>query len=177
MNGTASRLSGVKRWCARQFVTSGYFGALPGDPDGGKTRVITQNRVGPTFWVGSQSNGGPFSAHWDKLGAIGHYDYGSLTMARTLGGDANQVAVAGRKVLIGWIGGAVTASQSLARDLSLSSGYELLQQFVRRSRFEPKQPSACHCRAASSAARLRISPMPGTRAQDAARCAHTHDDS
>ena len=26
----------------REFVTSGYFGGLPGDPDGGKTRVVTQ---------------------------------------------------------------------------------------------------------------------------------------
>ena len=26
----------------REFVTSGYFGGIPGDPDGGKTRVVTQ---------------------------------------------------------------------------------------------------------------------------------------
>ena len=37
-----------------EFVTSGYFGFLPGDPDGGKTRVVTQNNAGPTFWVGKQ---------------------------------------------------------------------------------------------------------------------------
>ena len=54
---------------------------------------------------------------------------GSLTMARTLGSDPNQVAVNGRRVLIGWIGG-TPASQSLARDLSLSASYELLQAFV-----------------------------------------------
>lgn len=29
-----------------EFVTSGYFGGLSGDPDGGKTRVVTQNRAG-----------------------------------------------------------------------------------------------------------------------------------
>ena len=29
---------------AGEFVTSGFFGGLPGDPDGGKTRVVTQNR-------------------------------------------------------------------------------------------------------------------------------------
>lgn len=167
----------------REFVTSGYFGALPGDPAGGKTRVLTQNNGGPTYWVGAQSNGGPFRAYWDRPGAVGHYDYGSLTMARTLGGDPDQVVGAGRKVLVGWIGcaaprrptehkpgakqktsaasppcvartetfasiatallchsreprgtvrrsGGNRASQSLGRDLSLSSGYELLQQFV-----------------------------------------------
>ena len=56
-------------------------------------------------------------------------DYGTLTMARTLGSDPNQVAKNGRRVLVGWIGG-TPASQSLSRDLSLSENYELLQQFV-----------------------------------------------
>lgn len=51
-------------------------------------------------------------------------------MARTLGSDPNQVAKNGRRVLLGWIGGGSPASQSLARDLSLSSDYELLQAFV-----------------------------------------------
>ena len=51
-------------------------------------------------------------------------------MARTLGSDANQVATEGRKILVGWIGGGQAASQSLGRELSLSSDYELLQQFV-----------------------------------------------
>mmetsp|Transcript_73233 Transcript_73233/g.156902 ORF Transcript_73233/g.156902 Transcript_73233/m.156902 type:complete len:531 (-) Transcript_73233:48-1640(-) len=112
-----------------EFVTSGYFGGLPGDPANGMTRVVTQNNPNPTFWVGQQSNGGPFEPFWDKLGAVGHYDYGSLTMARTLGSDPNQVALNGRRVLVGWIGGRV-ASQSLPRDLSLSANYELLQAFV-----------------------------------------------
>ena len=40
-----------------------------------------------------------------------------------------QVAAPGRKVLVGWVGG-MNASLSLARDLSLSAQYELLQQFV-----------------------------------------------
>lgn len=114
----------------REFVTSGYFGGLAGDPDEGKTRVITQNNAGPTFWVGKQpAPGKPFEAYWDKIGAVGHYDYGTLTMARTLGSDSNQVALNGRRVLVGWIGG-TPASQSLARDLTLSSDYELLQAFV-----------------------------------------------
>lgn len=86
-------------------------------------------------WVGKQEPGGQFTAHWDKVGAVGHYDYGVLTMARTLGSDPNQVAKNGRRVLVGWIQDDprdqdVAASQSLARDLTLSAGYELLQQFV-----------------------------------------------
>jgi len=112
-----------------EFVTSGYFGGLPGDPAKGATRVVTQNRAGPTFWVGQQANGSAFEPFWDKIGAVGHYDYGTLTMARTLGSDPNQVALNGRRVLVGWIGG-TPASQSLARDLTLSEDYELLQQFV-----------------------------------------------
>ena len=113
----------------REFVTSGYFGGLSGDPAGGKTRVVTQNNAGPTYWVGNQANGSAFVAMWGVEGAVGHYDYGSLTMARTLGSDPNQVSINGRRVLVGWIGG-TPASQSLARDLSLSSKYELLQAFV-----------------------------------------------
>ena len=46
---------------------------------------MTQNNYGPTFWVGKQANGSRFEPYWDKVGAVGHYDYGSLTMARTLG--------------------------------------------------------------------------------------------
>jgi hypothetical protein len=115
-------------------VTSNYVGALAGDPDGGATRVITQNNGGPTYWVGKQQNGGNFTPYWDKTGAVGLYDHGgALSMARTLGGNANQVAVPGRKVLLGWLGyggGKDTAMQSLGRDLSLSKDYELLQQFV-----------------------------------------------
>jgi len=113
----------------REFVTSGYFGGLTGDPANGATRVVTQNNAGPTFWVGKQANGSAFEPFWDKTGAVGHYDYGTLTMARTLGSDPNQVAVNGRRVLVGWIGG-TPASQSLARDLTLSEDYELLQEFV-----------------------------------------------
>ena len=113
-----------------EFVTSGYIGGLPGDPDpGGSTRVVTQNNAAPTYWVGKQQNGGKFVPYWDKVGAVGHYDYGSLTMARTLGSDPNQVAKNGRRVLLGWIGGS-PASQSLARDLTLSADHELLQAFV-----------------------------------------------
>jgi hypothetical protein len=127
MSGGVAQVGAI----TKEFVTSGYIGGLPGDPDGGSTRVITQNNAGATFWVGRQANGGPFSPYWDKPGAVGHYDYGSMTMARTLGSsDANQVAVNGRRVLVGWLGGPNVASQSLPRDLSLSSSYELLQAFV-----------------------------------------------
>ena len=118
-----------------EFVTSNYFGGLAGDPDGGSTRVVTQNNAGPTYWVGKQQNGGKFVPFWDNVGAVGHYDYGSLTMAKTLGSDPNQVAANGRRVLLGWISSQSRdiyrpASQSLPRDLTLSADYELLQQFV-----------------------------------------------
>ena len=112
-----------------EFVTSGYFGGLAGDPDDGKTRVITQNRAGATYWVGEQANGSVFSPYWEKEGAVGYYDHGVLSMARTLGGPTNQVMTKGRKVLVGWLIGN-TQSQSLPRDLSLSADYELLQKFA-----------------------------------------------
>ena len=56
-------------------------------------------------------------------------------MARTVGPNANQVLPAdSRIVLMGWTSspedGIGAASQSLARDLTMSSEYELLQQFV-----------------------------------------------
>lgn len=123
----------------REFVTSGYFGGIPGDPHTdsatgvGLSRVVTQNNGGATFWVGQQTGGpgAPFEPLWDTPGAVGYYDFGSLTMARTLGSrDTNQVAANGRRVLVGWIGGGTHASQSLARDLTLSATRELLQQFV-----------------------------------------------
>ena len=103
-NATKSGMKESPGAITGEFVTSGYFGGLSGDPDGGKTRVVTQNRAGPTYWVGKQVAGGQFEAYWDKVGAIGHYDYGTLTMARTLGSDPNQVAKNGRRVLVGWIG-------------------------------------------------------------------------
>ena len=83
-----------------EFVTSGYLGNLPGDPAGGKTRVVTQNSDGALFWVGQQSNGGTFTPIWEP-GSSGFYDFGSLTMARTLGSDPNQVLKPGRKVIVG----------------------------------------------------------------------------
>ena len=123
-----------------EFVTPDYIGGLPGDPAGGATRVVTQSGywTGQSFWVGRQPQpGGPFSAYWDRYGAVGHHDYGDLFMARTLGSESNQVAANGRRVLIGWIsdcngGGCVDyfASQSVPRDLSLSPDFELLQAFA-----------------------------------------------
>ena len=135
-SGTASRPGHI----TAEFVTPNYIGGLPGDPDGGKTRVVMQSGywTGQSFWVGQQQPGWPFSAYWDRPGAVGRHDYGDLFMARTLGStNSNQVAVNGRRVMIGWIsaccgGGCMDpfASQSLPRDLSLSPDYELLQQFV-----------------------------------------------
>ena len=120
----------------KEFVTTGYFGF----GDGGATRVVTQNAKGANYWIGTQSNGSNFTVDWTDFGSTGYYDYGSLTMARTLGGDPNQVAKPGRRTLVGWIGTKNVekpgpASQSLARDLTLFEGGQpaskvLLQQFV-----------------------------------------------
>ena len=54
---------------------------------------MTQNRGGATFWVGKQAGaGGKFEPFWGTRGAVGHYDYGALSMARTLGSvNPNQV--------------------------------------------------------------------------------------
>ena len=51
---------------AHEFVTSGYFGSIPGDPRGGKTRVVTNNDCNhgatnmgtPIYYMGVQENGG-----------------------------------------------------------------------------------------------------------------------
>ena len=63
-------------------------------PTGTDDQIHTSSQLvspGPTYWVGKQANGSKFVPYWDKVGAVGHYDYGSLTMARTLGSDPNQV--------------------------------------------------------------------------------------
>jgi hypothetical protein len=66
-NVTKSGMASSPGAITREFVTSGYFGGLSGDPDGGKTRVVTQNNAGPTYWVGKQEPGGQFNAYWDKV--------------------------------------------------------------------------------------------------------------
>jgi hypothetical protein len=123
--------SGVKH---NEFVTSDYFGGIPGDPLGGKTRVFTANNdPRTTYYVGTQSNGGPLAVDFGKPGTLGVIDHAkTYTMARTLGDltDANQVSKNGRRVIVAWIGGGSVASQSLARDVSLSKESFLLQQFV-----------------------------------------------
>jgi hypothetical protein len=145
-----------------QFVTTDYFGGLPGDPDGGQTRVVTQNSHASTFWAGRQENGGKFEPFWGKTGAVGWYDYGVLTMARTLGSASpNQVAVNGRRVLVGWIGtNGGNDAQSLARDLTLSPQHELLQQFVpelQKLRMStPTSDNAIHAAAAHGNSSLQM---------------------
>lgn len=110
------------------------------------------------YFIGTQENGGRFldkkgGTEFASPGEKGMMDWGSFTpdntkpyakglkalkggqsrglsMARTLGSDANQVAKEGRRVLIGWLGGGAGASQTLAQDLSLSDDGTLLQAFV-----------------------------------------------
>eukprot|EP01047_Picozoa_sp_COSAG01_P035633 COSAG01_NODE_2746_length_7150_cov_2.735924_4_plen_738_part_00 len=125
----------------QEFGTSDYLGGLPGDsaaPGSGGTRLITSNvqtmkdgvfgqkEPRNQYWLGRQHNGSTFEPMWN---VSGHYDYGVMTMAKVIS-KPQQVAVPGRRTLVGWIGGNSIASQSLARDLSLSPDYELLQQFV-----------------------------------------------
>ena len=144
-------LPGVKE--EREFVTSGYFGAIPGDPAGGATRVFTNGGSADSgtteFYIGLQGNGSKFVLG-SEPSAVGMIDWGSFSptgssskgisglegkesrgqsMCRTLGSDPDQVAVPGRRVIVCWLGG-TPAQQSLSRDVTLSPKTELLQQFV-----------------------------------------------
>ena len=150
----------------KEFTTSNFFGGIPGDPLDGRTRVITNGGAaedgGSTeFYIGTQEPGSKFVLGRGEH-AVGMIDWGSFapvdgssrglaglrgthsrgqSMCRTLGGDANQVAVKGRRVMVCWMGGPggaeprhpgwpTQALQSLSREISLSSESELLQQFV-----------------------------------------------
>jgi len=141
----------------REFVTPGYFGGLHGDPLGGKTRVFTDNGKGgyTMYFIGKQpTEGKEFVNDWNRDGTIGAFDYSSFTpngksgkigfeaisdnkglvwgMARTLGGDPNQVETPNQRIVIhAWQKGPDTASaMSLGRDLSLDKKGFLLQQYV-----------------------------------------------
>jgi hypothetical protein len=64
-----------------EFVTAGYFGALPGDPRGGATRCLTNNLFelsGDTaFFCGTQATpGGPLLVNTSDSGAAGMIDWG-----------------------------------------------------------------------------------------------------
>jgi hypothetical protein len=110
----------------------------------------------PIFYMGTQENGGNFTDSAGKQefagdGEIGMLDWGAYTpkagsslkgikaldggkgrgysMARTLGSDPNQVAVAGRRTVVAWVSAAFT-SQSLLQDLTLGPDNQLRQQFV-----------------------------------------------
>lgn len=141
-----------------EFVTAGYFGALPGDPRGGATRCLTNNLFelsgNTAFFCGTQAGpGAPLKVDLTNAGAAGMVDWGALglndgagggtgvaalraigggpyMMARTLSpASANQVAASGRKVITAWLNVAVNA-QALPRDLSLNpADGALLQAF------------------------------------------------
>jgi hypothetical protein len=64
-----------------EFVTAGYFGALPGDPRGGATRCLTNNAFelsGDTaFFCGTQAApGAPLQVNLSDAGAAGLIDWG-----------------------------------------------------------------------------------------------------
>lgn len=110
----------------------------------------------PIYYMGVQENGGTFTdsagkQEFDGPGEIGMLDWGAYTpngkvgkkgvqalsggkgrgysMARTLGSDPNQVAVAGRRTVVAWVSAAFT-SQSLLQDITLGSDNQLRQTFV-----------------------------------------------
>ena len=148
-----------------EFVTSNYFGNVPGDPRGGRTRVVTHNgghvnSGTPIFYLGLQANGSQFLDTAGKMefaapGEIGMLDWAAfkpnnvsgakgtmalaggqtpgLLMARTLGGEPNQVATPGRRTLTAW-GRASHTFQTLLQDITLGKGSAgevvLLQQFI-----------------------------------------------
>jgi len=144
-----------------EFVTADYIGNLTGDPYGGITRVFFNNVIwanmsGTTmYFIGRQSGPGtPFTVIYEDELNTGMVDWGAFTsnpnnnlrgraglvatgngpyrMMRTISIDPNQVARRGRKVAFAWLQPTqVTASQALARDLTLDPlGTGLLQQFV-----------------------------------------------
>eukprot|EP01052_Picozoa_sp_SAG31_P029343 SAG31_NODE_2909_length_4921_cov_6.411240_5_plen_595_part_00 len=115
------------------------------------------------YFIGRQANGSRFTdlqggSSFSAPGATGMIDWGaftirrnrhgsgrgldaiiggqhrSLTMARTLGSTPNQVAVTGRRVIVGWIargpGVPADSAQSLPQDLSLGPDLRLRQSFV-----------------------------------------------
>jgi len=108
------------------------------------------------FFIGRQVNGSRFldrrgGEAWDQPGDTGMIDWGAFTpngkpgargldalrggesrgqsMARTLGSDPNQVAVAGRRTIVGWVSG-LWSAQSLPQDLSIGEDGQLRQAFV-----------------------------------------------
>jgi len=105
-----------------------------------------------SYFKGQQRRSDPFDVNFDDPNSMGMVDWGSFTpiagarvkgvnglrgdasraysMARTLGGDVNQVIGGGRRIMFAWLGGFSGASMSIGRDLSVNSDYELLQQFV-----------------------------------------------
>ena len=123
------------------------------------------NQGTPIYYLGVQANGGPFldvsgGTEFRGAGEMGMLDWGAFTpnldskpgaygvkallggqartfaMSRTLGGEPNQVAVSGRRLVVAWLPGlrGGHAAQSLVRDITLGNGthgeVELLQQFA-----------------------------------------------
>ena len=84
------------------------------------------HETGMVDWGAYTLNGNASAIGIDAL--IGGRSRG-YSMARTLGGQPNQVATQGRRVMVAWVGTS-PAAQSLPRDLSLNAKGELLQAFV-----------------------------------------------
>ena len=138
------RIGRCRGLISREFITSNYFGQVAGDPRRGASRVFTANNYAPdpvhlgpgtAFWIGSQANGTTLDVDYTDPHATGVLDFGDFTMARTLS-PSDQVTEAGRRTLLGWIGGCASnaqqarGAQSLPRDLSFAPSGQLLQSFV-----------------------------------------------
>ena len=99
-------------------------------------RNFTYPTVGMFDWGAFTPNPGAKDGAVGVDRLVGNAGRG-ISMARTLGSGANQVAEQGRRVWLGWLSddAAGASAQSLARDLSLAEGpdagtVELLQAFV-----------------------------------------------
>ena len=79
--------------------------------------MFTANNVAGATGLDALKGG---QSKWHGLG---------MSMARMLGSDPNQVAVAGRRVMVGWVSG-VWQMQGLPQDLSIGSDGSLRQAFV-----------------------------------------------
>eukprot|EP01052_Picozoa_sp_SAG31_P043253 SAG31_NODE_7147_length_1776_cov_1.202743_1_plen_384_part_10 len=95
--------------CHVEFVTSGYIGAIPGDPRGGLTRVVTANQApgnpsSTVYYIGLQANGSRFldgqgKNEFSGAGEIGMVDWGAWRPA------GNKSGVAGLSPVGGYAGG------------------------------------------------------------------------
>jgi hypothetical protein len=114
--------------------TGWYLGTQAGGPGSAfEVDYRAPNATGMVDWGSFFVNAsGPQAVGLAGLSSKGYGEGQFYSMARTLSEHPNQVAQAGRKTILGWIGGQTPAMQSLPRDLTLAAdGSGLLQDFAR----------------------------------------------